>query len=251
MKITFRKAKISLGFQEMHAPELLSFGGGTETALAGNAFFPSLTISPATIGTYCTAVQNDLNKVAAGNTSKMLTKQLAQDVDVLLNALTTNAHYVEDTANTAAAGNLAKAQEMINSSGYKLKKKGEPHPRVFEVVASGIGWVHLRVKSVGTRAGYVWKYGAVTAKGLVPTTWSILVFTLETELVINGLKSNTIYAFEYASILPSSHTHKTPVIVPLVVKAASKLSTSQSKKPTYTDGQVQLQFSDSIYYSVQ
>ena len=40
-------------------------------------------------------------------------------------------------------------------------------------------------------------------------------------------------------------------LLPLVVKAASKLSTSQSKKPTYTDGQVQLQFSDSIYYSVQ
>jgi hypothetical protein len=196
-------------------------------------------------------VQNDLNKVAAGNTSKALTKLLAQDADILMTALTTNGHYVEDTANTVAAGNLAKAQQMINSSVYKLKKKGTPHPRVFEVMKSGVQWVHLRTKSVGKRAGYVWRYAPVSAKGVVPTTWSYLIFTLEAELLINNLKSSTIYAFQFASILPVSHHKNVPVLTPIVVKAATTLSTTKSSKATFTDGQTQLQFSDSIYFTVQ
>jgi hypothetical protein len=251
MKATQKKAKISLGFQKKSASELVSFGNGTVTAINGNAFFPTPTVATATISAECTAVENDLTKIESGDTSTALTKLLAQDVQALMTSLTTNGHYVEDTSNTVAAGNLAKAQQMINSSGYKLKKNGTPHPRVFEVIASGIQWVHLRVKSVGKRAGYVWRYAPVSAKGVVPTTWSNDVFTLETELVINNLKSSTIYAFQYASILPVSHSKKVPVLTPIVVKVATTLSSTKKSKPTFTDGQTQLQFSDSIYFTVQ
>jgi hypothetical protein len=251
MKTTQKKAKISLGFQKKSASETVSFGNGTVTGCTGNAFFPSMPVPLGTISAQCTAVENDLTKIASGNTSTALTKLLAQDLDALKTSLTTNGHYVEDTANTVAAGNLAKAQQMINSSGYKLKKTGTPHPRVFEVMKSGIQWVHLRVKSVGTRAGYVWRYAPVSAKGVVPTSWTYVIYTLETELVINNLKSSTIYAFQYASILPVSHSKKVPVLTPIVVKAATTLSSTKSSKPTYTDGQTQLQFSDTIYFTVQ
>lgn len=251
MKRATKKANISFGFRQMKPPEIVTFGNGTIIACSGNIFFPSMPIDSTMLGNLISAVENDLSDIAAGETSTELTKLLALDADALMMALTTNGHYVEDTANTVAAGNLAKAEEMIRSSGYKLKRKGSKPPRKFDIIASGIQWVNLRVKSVCRNAGYIWRYAPVSAKGLIPSEWGDVIFTLETELVINGLKSATIYAFQFASILPVSHSKKAASSTTIVEKTASVLPISKKSKVTHTDGQEQLKFSDSIYFSVQ
>jgi hypothetical protein len=138
-----------------------------------------------------------------------------------------DALYVQTVANKVAkaAGDVAAGEVVVQRIGMKLKSKGTPHPRSFEVVASGIGWVHLRVKSVAKRAGYGWKYGITPVKDTPPAAFSPIIFTLGVELVITNLQSGEIYGFQYGSILPE-------------------------RKPSVSDGSDPITFSDFIYFVI-
>jgi len=252
MKTTIKKAKVSLEFQKLDANGIATFADGTVSGLTGNTNLPNPPVAlVATMNPQIAALRSTLRQISSGNTSKALTRLEEQQANALMQSLATNGHYVEDTANTLAAGDLSKAEQIIASSGYRLKKKGIAHPRSFEVVESGPGWVHLRVKAVGKRAGYAWRYGITTAKGTLPTTWSKVIFTLETEVVITNLKSATIYGFQEASILPVAHTSKTNIAPTASSKTVTPAATTKAHKATFSDGQEPLQFSDIVYYIVQ
>jgi hypothetical protein len=251
MKSTIKKAKVSLEFQKLDANGLATFADGTVNGLTGNTNLSTPPVALATVSPQITALRTTLRQISSGNTSKALTRLEAQQVNALMQSLTTNGHYVEDTANTIAAGDLSKAEQIIASSGYKLKKKGVAHPRSFEVVESGPGWVHLRVKAVGKRAGYAWRYGITTTKDSPPAAWSKIIFTLEAEVVITNLKGAAIYCFQEASILPVAHTPKTNVAATAISRTVTPSATTKAHKATFSDGQEPLQFSDIVYYTVQ
>jgi len=116
---------------------------------------------------------------------------------------------VEDTANTTAAGDLARAEQIILGGGYKLKTKGATHPRAFEVVGTSEGSVHYRTLK-GTKNGYkptLWRYGITDAKGKPPDT-KITHFTKQVDVVIDDLPSNSIVAMQNADAELSGKTKK-------------------------------------------
>ncbi|MBI3502674.1 MAG: hypothetical protein HY063_12860 [Bacteroidetes bacterium] len=235
MKQTLKKAKVATDFQKLSASDLATFADGTVTGLTGNANLPAPTIALATITTQTTALRNTLKLIASGNTSKTITAQAATQANALMLSLGTNGHYVEDTANTIAAGDLKKAEGIITSSGYKLKKKATPHPRDFEVVETGPGFVHLRAKKAKKGAeGHIWRYGITTAKGTPPTT-VIVRFTLGADIIISDLASNTVVGAQHASILPVAHTKKTDPSSTQTSKTATQVALSKTRHPMYSN----------------
>lgn len=142
---------------------------------------------------------------------------------------------MEDNANLLAAGDIIKAEGFITSTGYKLKKKITPHPRDFEVVATGPGWAHIRAKKAGAKKqeGHLWRYGVTTAKGVSPVT-VILCVTLETDIILNDLASGTIIGVQHASILPLSHTKKTDVTPTVTSRVASLVPVSKNRHPMFS-----------------
>jgi hypothetical protein len=235
MKTTLKKAKVSFDFKTMDANGLATFGTGTVTGLTGNASFPSPPVALATVTTQATALRGTLTQIAAGNKSAALTKLEAQQANTLMLSLITNGHYVEDTANTAAAGDLTHAEQLILGSGYKLKRKGQPHPRDFEVVATGAGWIHLRAKRAAKKGaeGHLWRFGVAPAKGTAPVTVIVRV-TLEADIIISDLASNTVVGAQHASILPVAHTHKTSATPTETTKSATIVPLSKTRHPMFS-----------------
>jgi len=235
MKQTIKKAKVSLDLNELDANGLTTFADGTATGLTGNINFPNPPVSIVNVTSQATALRSTLKLIASGNKSTTLTKQAAQQANTLILSLTANGHYVEDTANLIAAGDITRAEGLITGTGYKLKKKIAPHPRDFEVVATGPGWAHIRAKKAGAKKqeGHLWRYGVVTAKGVPPVT-VILRVTLETDIILNDLASGTIIGVQHASILPVSHTKKTDVTPTITGRVASLVPISKSRHPMFS-----------------
>ncbi|MBI3500345.1 MAG: hypothetical protein HY063_00975 [Bacteroidetes bacterium] len=240
MKLIIRKAKVSFEFKEMSADALATFGDGTVQGLNGNTNFPSppIALLPATTaGTVSNLIANlraTLQKIASGDKSTALTNQEQQQATALMLALTSNGHYVEDHANDLGGGDVKKAEGLILTTGYKLKKKTQLHPRDFELVDSGPGWEHYRVKKAkkGTE-GHIWRYGITPQKGTPPAT-VILRFTLEADIIITDLASGTIVGIQHTSILPVSHTKKTSAATTQTSKTATQIPASKSKHPVYS-----------------
>jgi hypothetical protein len=164
-------------------------------------------------------------------------------------SLTANGHYVEDRANLLAAGDVTHAEQLILGAGYKLKKKATPHPRDFEVVATGPGWIHLRAKKAGAKKTetHLWRYGISTAKGKVPDT-VILRITQEADIIITDLASNIVVGAQHASILPASHTGKTGTEPTATGRAASQVPLSKSRHPMFSHSSSDpYQWTDFIY----
>jgi hypothetical protein len=198
MKFKIIIVKISLDFKDKSGDELVTFSYGTVIGLTSNTDLPSPTIPLDKITEETDALKGVLADIASGNTTPENTRLAAQFADTLMLSLTTNAHYVEDTANKKAAGDAVKAETIILSSGYKLKKKPTLSPRDFEVVKTGVSWVHFRVKK--TKRGYetiFWLYGIVAAKGEIPTT-KIMHVTEKADIIITNLTSGTIVAMAHA-----------------------------------------------------
>src|SRR5437016_1742914 len=92
-----------------------------------------------------------------------------------------DARYVQDVANDVAeaAGDINAGIIVVQRIGVKLKKIGKVHSRHFEVIASGPGWVTLRVKSVGLKAAYIFRYGTSDKRGNPPVILGHPVINLE------------------------------------------------------------------------
>jgi hypothetical protein len=115
--------------------------------------------------------------------------------------------YVQQIARKVAveAGNIAAGEAVVVRCGFKLKAAPAIHPREFELVDSGPGWVHLRVKSPGKISACAWKIGITQAKGTLPDKFFPQVDTMECEVIFTNLRSGLLYAAEVATILPASH----------------------------------------------
>ncbi|MBI3503142.1 MAG: hypothetical protein HY063_15250 [Bacteroidetes bacterium] len=234
MKLIIRKAKVSFEFREMDASKLATFGDGTVQGLTGNTNFPSPLVPLSTVNTQVVNLRATLKLIAGGDKSETLTNQMQQQATALMLSLTSNGHYVEDVANTLGAGDEKKAEGLILGTGYKLKKKPELHPRDFELVDSGPGWEHYRVKKAKKgNEGHIWRYGITTQKGTPPVI-VILRFTLEADIIISDLASGSIVGIQHTSILPVSHTKKTSAATTQTSKAASSVPANKAKHPVYS-----------------
>lgn len=159
------------------------------------------------------------------------------------------AGYVQDVANDVviSTGSYDAGLNVVLRCGYKLKSKGEKHPRGFEVVASGPNWIHIRVKAVAKRAGYMWRLGITDEKGVKPTVFLPIIFTLECEVVILNLTSGEIYGIQYASILPVAQTKNSDPSQTIASKAATVTVSTKANKATVTMSDDPYQWSDFIY----
>jgi hypothetical protein len=183
------------------------------------------------------------------NQSKSLTSQSNELTDIVRVSYSSNAAYIEQIANKVVrtTGSYDAGLNVVQRCGYKVKTKGELHPRSFEVVASGPGWFHLRVKAVGRRAGYLWRLGITTEKGVMPTQFLPIFFTVECEVVIINLESGSIYGLQSASILPVAQTKNSDPSQTLSSKTATVSVSTKANKATFSAGDDPYQWSDFIY----
>jgi len=156
---------------------------------------------------------------------------------------------VQDVANKVAIsnGSVSKGEAVVERCGFKLKKKGEKPSRAFEVVESGPGWIHLRVKSVGIKAGYLWRFGITSEKNKAPGVFLPILFTLECDIIITNLTSGVLYGYQVASILPVSRTPETDPALTTVTKKSSVMLSTKSKKASFTVGVDPYNWSDIMY----
>jgi hypothetical protein len=185
--------------------------------------------------------------------SKSLTAYGNELADIVRSSYADDAGYIEQIANKVAkaAGSYDAGVKVVVRCGYMLKTKGETHPRGFEVVAAEPGWIHLRVKAVGKRAGYLWRLGITTEKGVIPATFLPILFTLECEVVILNLKSGSMYGFQFASILPVAQTKNSDPSQTVSSMAATTTVSTKANKATYTVGDDPYQWSDFIYEGIK
>ena len=183
------------------------------------------------------------------NQSKSLTSESNELTDIVRVSYSSNAAYIEMIANKVVrtTGSYDAGLNVVQRCGYRVKTKGELHPRSFEVVDSGQGWFHLRVKSVGKRAGYLWRLGITTERGVMPTVFLPILFTLECDVVIMNLESGSIYGLQSASILPVAQTKNSDPSQTLSSKSATVTVSTKANKPTFNAGDDPYQWSDFIY----
>jgi hypothetical protein len=244
MKTSTQIAQVALSFEDMDVAQLLTEADGTVTGLtATSTTFSALPIPLATITTQTTALRGTATQITAGNKSVTLTRQQTQQANTLMRSLIANGHYVEDTANRIAAGNVTMAEGLITSAGYKLAKAKTPHKRAFEIVKTGIGWAHVRAaKARKGNEGHIWRYGITTAKNVAPAAL-ITRFNLEADIILTDLPSNIIIGVQHASILPVGRKAGTSpatgggISTPIPASTAkhSVFSNSASDPYTWTD----------------
>jgi hypothetical protein len=164
-----------------------------------------------------------------------------------------DAAYVEMIANKVVrtTGSYDAGVNVVERCGYMIKDKSEPHPRGFEVVDSGPGWIHLRVKSVGKRAGYLWRCGITPEKDVKPTSFLPILFTLQCEVVIMGLKSGSMYGFQSASIVPVAQTKNSDPSKSISAKKATTSVATKANKTTITITEDPYQWSEFIYQGMK
>ncbi len=80
-----------------------------------------------------------------------------------------------------------------------------------------------------------------------PAELGQMVVTLETDLIIHGLKSGSTYGFQHASILPVSHTRKTSPASTATSQPATLMPTTKARHPLVDDGHDPQQSSGFIY----
>jgi len=234
MKYSNKRSKISLDFEDMNASELVTFSNGTIEGLTGNADLPNPSIAISAISLQTGHVTLILSKIAAGDTSSVLTRSLSQKANILMNSLITNAHYVEDTANTIANGDLARAEQIILSSGYKLKQKAKKHQRAFEVVATFVGGFHARVNKAAQtqRESHSFRYGITSKKGIVPQNL-ITHHCAEADFILSGFESGIVVGIQHTNILPAKYGKTFLAAQQQIMKCITIMQVSEKGHPIF------------------
>jgi len=73
------------------------------------------------------------------------------------------------------------------------------------------------------------------------------MITLECEVIITNCKKGANYAFQFASILPATHTSETGTNQTEMAKQSTLNTSNKAGKPTFTLGQEPLQWSDFLF----
>lgn len=164
-----------------------------------------------------------------------------------------NAGYIQGIARAQAiaTGDINVGINLVQESGYEIKKTKSPSKRMFKVINAGPGTVVITTKSVAPKAGYIRQYGPTTGKNIPPATPDEDIYSLGVSVYINNLRSGTMYGFREASILPISRatTNVTPTTE--VKKIATPTVATKTHKASFTDGAEHYNWSPWTYLGVQ
>jgi hypothetical protein len=198
MKFSVKRVKVKTDFQDKDAPNLLTFGRGTVTALTGSTDFPTPTVAVTAVGTQLDDMETIMTLIAGGDTRESNTQLLQQKADIVMASLAANGHYVEDIANKLAAGDTARAKELILSAAYEIKVASTPGPRDFKVVSTGIGWAHIHTaRTTNKKEMFHWEFGITTGKNVAPATLSRHT-TFQVDIIITDLPSGAVIGIRRA-----------------------------------------------------
>ena len=208
---------------------------GLRQSTTGVPSLSGLTYSDTEMHAKSTTVQTTyLNSKASPPTA---TKE---DVDVVVNifvdAYDENGSQIQTVARKQAklAGDVAVGINIVKKAGYFLKSAKSSTNKDFEVKSLGGGEVWVITKAVTPGAGYIREYGLTTAKGIPPTIKMQLLFSMESNLILTGLKVSGIYAMREASILPIPRSSGGGSEPTNVEEPATRSAISKNRKRIYT-----------------
>ena len=184
------------------------------------------------------------------NSSKQLTAQEKVEVNIGKRYYKKVGLYIQGIATDVAiaAGDINAGIAVVERCGYKVKNKPSSHAREFEIVASGPGWFHARIKSVGKRAVYVWKIGITTQKGVKSSTFISEFFSTECEIIVTEIESGVTYCIVEATVLPvPKKTTKNKGATHLTNEMTLQTSAGTGK-PSYALGSDPYNWTDPIYH---
>ncbi len=178
---------------------------------------------------------------------------LTKEERVLVNkgkrTLKKNGLYIQGIANdvAVAAGDINAGIAVVERCGFKVKGKPSVHPRGFEIVAFGPGWIHIRVKSAGRDGSYIWKIGITDEKGVIPEKFISEFYTRECEIIITGLQPKVIYAVVEATVMPVPKKNTKTKAPNLETQDGSLQQSAGISKPSYAIGSDPYNWSDPIF----
>ena len=184
------------------------------------------------------------------NSSKQLTAQEKIEVNTGKRYYKKTGLYILGIAIDKAieVGDINAGIAVVERCGYKIKKTGSRPGREFEIIAFGPGWFHVRVKSAGKKAGYIWRIGVTTEKGVISETFISTFHTTECELIITAIASGVIYCIVEATVLPvPKKTTKTKGAIHLT-NEMSLQSSAGTTKPSYALGSDPYNWTDPIFH---
>jgi len=221
----------------MKTPTLDLIHKGLMQKTASNVLLSAIPVNDTTMLADVTALQTTYNNFKA--TPPTATEaQVSSKKLTVVTAYNQNAGFIQGIARSQAmsTGDVNTGILLVTESGYLIKKVKDPSTRQFKLTNAGPGAVDITTKAVAPRAGYIRQYGPTSAKGVPPSVFEELLFTLEVSAVVNNLKSNTIYAFRAATILQVKRTSSSGTPTTAVLKAATPTSANKSHKNVFTDG---------------
>ena len=244
----FPKIVVATDIKKMSALKLCAQAKGVKTTGDPDVVNPPAT--DATLQQQADAVLA-LLELRVTHRSKALTLQTETALEKLKESYFNVGRYVYTIANKVAraAGNVEAGEAVVHRCGFKLKKKRALPPRIFEVVASGVGWTHLRTKAAGKYAAYIWRYGITHEKGVIPTEFMPIAVNMVCELILTHSFSGKIVACQVACVLPKPRSAKTNKAQSKQAKNALEAASFKGNKPAVEFGMDALQWSDFIYFS--
>ncbi len=238
--------QVNCDFKDKSALEIANMCNGVKTAGDVDVTDPPITDTVMhTQGGKITAIHAQ----RATNRSTQLTAQEMQEVNTAKRYYKKTGLYIQGIAIDVAteAGDINAGIAVVERCGYKIKKVGSKAGREFEILAFGPGWIHVRVKSEGAKAAYIWRIGATTEKGVKPETFISVFYTKECELIITGIVAGVIYGIQEASIMPVPKKNtKTKGAIHLT-NEISLQSSAGTSKPSYALGSDPYNWTDPIF----
>ena len=172
-------------------------------SMDGNAFFPAPPITVALNGVFDT----DIKALDAAQTTALTrAKGAAQARDVAKQTVLNDIHNLQGYVQSIADANPAKAQQIIQSSGFDVRIATPRSKDDFSVKAakvSGTIKLAVNVKKIANgskRAFFKWQISTDDV------TFTDLPSTLKGTTSVSGLKAGTFYYFRYMVVLKTGES---------------------------------------------
>lgn len=179
----------------MSVSELIAFALHVVTKMTGNAFFPTPSPSLGSLYNAGIALQNASDQAQGGGTQQ--TAVMHQKRELLEGVLTSEGHYVEDTANDPANAATG-AEAIILSAGMIVKQFNPPQKRVFTVERGALPGTAVLLAERAERGFHEWEYSLDASN---PSSWISVDSTLKATVTISGLDNLKRYFFRHRLVL--------------------------------------------------
>lgn len=240
----FPKIVVALNIKKMNAVTLCSKAKGVKTT--GDPAIVNPSISDADLYQLADDILSIIS-LRKNHQSKSITRQQNDALNHLKNSYTYLGRDVQIAANKVAeaTGSVAAGEAVVVRCGFTLKKKRQMSPRTFEVVSSGDGWIHFRVKSAAKNATYIWRFGLSNQRGVMPTEFMPIMVTMVCELIITHSFTGYFMACQVACVLPKPRSSRSRTARGKLAKNA--LAAYIGNKPVVEAGIDSLQWSGFVY----